>query len=120
MNSNLDNLTAAKLRRAAYITDQIENLQAVLAHFLSGNKKPVRKPVKKAAAKNGGARKKAGARKKKVPKKKVAKKTAKKKTAKKKASGKKAKRSLSPAARKAMSDARKAYWANKRKEAGKK
>ena len=47
MNSNLDNLTAADLRRAADIRDDIENLEAELAQLLSGRKKPGRKPGKK-------------------------------------------------------------------------
>jgi hypothetical protein len=95
MNTNLDKLSAADLRHAADLSEKIEELQAELAQILSGKKKPGRKAGKKSAGKPGP---KPGA---------------KKKTAKKKGGARK----LSAAARKAMSDARKAYWANKRKEA---
>lgn len=113
MNTSLDQLTAADLRRAADITEQIESLQAELEQIFSGKPK---------AGKRGGAkvRRKPRAAKRKAAKAKATKaKTAKKKAAKKKIAKSKAKRPLSAAARKAMSDARKAYWANKRKEAAK-
>ena len=96
MNTNLDKLTAADLRHAADISEQIERLQAELAQLLSGKKKPGRKPgaVKPAAPATTKASKPA----------KAAKAPAKKK----------GKRPLSAAARKKMSEARRAYWANKK------
>ena len=123
MNTSLDQLTAADLRRAADITEQIESLQAELEQLLSGKAKPGKRGSAKVGRKPRAAKRKAAkakatkakAAKKKTPKKKAAK----KKVAKKKAAKGKAKRPLSAAARKAMSDARKAYWANKRKEAAK-
>ena len=96
MNTNLDRLTAADLRRAADLTEKIEDLQAELALLLSGKKKPGRKPVKKRVPKKVGAKKKAAKKKRTMSaagrerirlaqKKRWAKEKAKKKAAKKKA-----------------------------------
>ncbi len=98
MNTKLENLSASDLRRAADLSEQIEELQSELAQILSGKKKPGRKPGRKPGAKKPGRK----------PGRKPA---AKKKTAKKKGA-----RKISAAARKKMSDKRKAYWAAKRKE----
>ncbi|MFT4550117.1 MAG: hypothetical protein ACI9MB_004093, partial [Verrucomicrobiales bacterium] len=54
MNSNLDNLTAADLRRAADVRDEIEQLEQELAQILSGRKKPgPRANTKRAGRKPG-------------------------------------------------------------------
>lgn len=97
MNTNLDNLTAADLRRAADISEEIEQLQAELAQLLSGRKKPGRKPAKKAGRKPGP---KPG-RKAKVAKKKGG-------------------RKRTAAEKKAQSDKMKAIWAKKKRLAKKK
>lgn len=90
MNTNLDKLSAATLRRAADLYDKIEAMQSELEQILSGKKKPGRKagvagvtpPVEKPAA------------------------TTKKK---------KAKRNMSAEGRAAISAAAKKRWADKRK-----
>lgn len=51
MNTNLDNLSADDLRRAADLRDQIEQLQSELEQLLSGKKKPGRKAAAGRAAK---------------------------------------------------------------------
>ena len=90
MNTKIENLSAADLRRAADLSERIEEMQAELAQILSGKKKPGRKPGAKKPGPKAGAKKKTAKR-----------------------------GGPSAAARKKMSEARRAYWAQKRKEKAK-
>jgi len=99
MNNNpLSNLTASQLHQAAAIKDKIDALERDLSQILSG-----------AAPKAKGA----------TPKRKRAKAKATNKQAKatkKQAKPKKTKRTMSPAARKKLSQAAKARWAKAKKQ----
>jgi hypothetical protein len=101
MNTNLDKLSAADLRRAADISEQIEELKSELVQLLSGKKRPGRKPGKKSAREltDSGPRTRSKA---------------------KRAAKTKGGRKRTTAEKKAQSEKMKAIWAAKKKAAKKK
>lgn len=101
MNSNLDNLTAADLRRAADVRDEIEQLEQELAQILSGRKKPGPRANTKRAGRKPGPK---------------AAPTAATNTVAKKKGGRK----RTQAEKDAHSKKMKAYWAKKKRDAKKK
>jgi hypothetical protein len=102
MNNNpLSNLTASQLHQAAAIKDKIDALQKDLSQILSGTAPKAKRAPKRKRAKAKATKKRT-------------------KVTKKAAKAKKAKRTMSPAARKKLSQVAKARWAKAKRQGKKK